>query len=178
MSRHRRGADFSKYLLGTGRWAVRFVMPQIRVKLRDIVDGMTMANDLMPAYLDQQTGRVFHVNEDDIAAAEDADSEVEDWQREIVEIVRAMEDASDRFVPLPEGSEIDGYGMMRDFVDTVKDDVMRARLEESIRGSGAFRRFKDATSRLGLANEWSAFRDERYLVVAKLWCEREGVEAE
>lgn len=154
-------------------------MPNIRVKLKDIVDGMTMTNDQVHGYVDRQTGRVFQVTEDDVDAAEREDSELEDWQKEMAAIVRLMdEDSSDRFVALPEGDDIDEYGMMADFVETVKDPVMSARLDESIRGSGAFRRFKDATSRLGISNQWFVFRDERYLEVARNWCEREGIEAE
>lgn len=158
---------------------VQFEMPHVRVKLKDIVDGMTLSSDQVRGYLDRHTGRVFEITDDDVDAAECDDSELKDWQRETAAIVRQIdEDTSDRFVALPGRFEIDDHGIMRDFVETVKDPVMSARLDESIRGSGAFRRFKDAASRRGLTKEWFAFRDERCLEVARNWCKREGIEAE
>ena len=137
-----------------------------------------MSSDMIPGYLDRQTGEVELITEADRAAADSEDSELKDWELERAAIVRLIDEEPIRFVRLPERFEINDYRMMEDFIETVTDPVMSARLDESIRGSGAFRRFKDATSRLGLSKQWFEFRDKKYLEVAREWCKDENIEAE
>lgn len=45
----------------------------------------------------------------------------------------------------------------------------------SIKGSGAFRRFKDNLHRHGIAENWYEYRDEALKQIAIGWCERNGV---
>jgi hypothetical protein len=51
---------------------------------------------------------------------------------------------------------------------------VRQRLQESLRGRGAFRRFKDLAGEIGLLDGWYAYRDERYEALARAWCEENG----
>jgi hypothetical protein len=44
-----------------------------------------------------------------------------------------------------------------------------------IRGSGAFRRFKDAIRRHGIEDEWYQFRDQALEEIAIEWLESNGI---
>ncbi len=52
------------------------------------------------------------------------------------------------------------------------------RLVNAIKGSGAFRRFKDMAEEIGLIDDWYEFRDNCYRERAKEWCESHGIEWE
>ena len=86
------------------------------------------------------------------------------------------EDEDDRFLPLPSQREINEYGMMEDFIDTLPDGDQKYTLAMSINGRGAFRRFKDTIIRFNLEDSWYTFRDKAYARVARRWCEENDVE--
>jgi hypothetical protein len=45
-----------------------------------------------------------------------------------------------------------------------------------IKGSGAFRRFKDAVHHYGLADDWYKYRDNTLRQIAIDWCQENNVE--
>jgi hypothetical protein len=68
-----------------------------------------------------------------------------------------------------------GYSDMRKFIDTLSDPRLAERLNDAIRGRGAFRRFKDVLS--GFPDEfteWHTFADERQRGRARAWLAGEG----
>jgi hypothetical protein len=65
--------------------------------------------------------------------------------------------------------------MMERFASGLADPAAHAELGDALRGRGAFRRFKDALRRLGLAEEWYRYRDRGYEDVARTWCEAHGI---
>jgi hypothetical protein len=85
-------------------------------------------------------------------------------------------DDPDRFVTvLGLGSSV-GYGDMVDFIDLVTDDRLAERLEDAIRGKGAFRRFKDTIHRDELWwSRWLTFSSERRLARARWWLAEAGL---
>jgi hypothetical protein len=46
----------------------------------------------------------------------------------------------------------------------------------SIKGSGAFQRFKKNIDLYGIANEWYKFKDEAYKEIAIEWCKINNLE--
>jgi hypothetical protein len=57
----------------------------------------------------------------------------------------------------------------------VADDDQRDELLDAIRGRGAFRRFKDAIHRFGIADEWYRFREEAFEEIAADFLEVNGI---
>ena len=78
---------------------------------------------------------------------------------------------SDDYILVPNKYDVDEYSMMERFIYTIPSELIQSRLEESIHGKGAFRRFKDAIFNLGINEEWYKFRDECYKEFIKEWCE-------
>lgn len=62
------------------------------------------------------------------------------------------------------------YSMMEKFCYSIDDKKHSETLLRAIQGSGAFRRFKDEVSYLGISEKWYLFRDECYKKKAIEWC--------
>jgi hypothetical protein len=152
------------------------------VKLSDIIEGMEFASEETQCYLDRTTGNVVMVTSDALEALEDGEDEEEwsdlpEWQQEEYATARLIaEDGGKRFVALPDEWRIDEYDMMERYCRRVENDAAADELWRAIKGSGAFRRFKDTVHRLGLAEQWYRFKDEQYAELARTWCEENGVE--
>ena len=54
-------------------------------------------------------------------------------------------------------------------------EQMRDRMLASLRGSGAFRRFKDVVYYLGIRDDWFAYRTKRFSEIAEQWCIQNGL---
>ena len=67
--------------------------------------------------------------------------------------------ASEDFIPLPGKFEIHEWSIMERFARSLTDAALSDELGAALHGQGAFRRFKDAVQRLGIADEWYRFRD-------------------
>lgn len=145
-----------------------------RVRLEAIVDGMEMQSDTMTSFLHRPTGRVLTVSEDALAAAEEDD---EEWvDDEELAVAREIVAGGAEYLALPDRFEIDEYRMMERFAASIEDDRSRDASLVALRGTGAFRRFKDTVHSLDLAEAWYAFREQAYGDLARTWCEANGVD--
>ena len=64
---------------------------------------------------------------------------------------------------------------IEDYCLTVSDHVKRDTLLRTIKGKGAFRRFKDKIIDLDVEEQWYSFRNERYKEIAIEWCKDSSV---
>ena len=93
------------------------------------------------------------------------------------------EDTPERFdgepwIAAPSHYDIDEYGMMANFAETVANPHKNELLSVALEGKGAFRRFKDTLHRVGLTEEWYSFKRLAYMELAKEWCEENGLDFE
>ena len=146
------------------------------VMLHQIIEGMQWQSDTTTAYLNTKTGQVMPVSDDELDAAdlEEDSRELSDWEAEAVSIARAVLEGQD-YIALPDRFEIDEYRMMERFASGL-GEAGRARLLLAIRGSGAFRHFKNSVHELGLAQEWYSYRDGAYEQIAVDWCKDNKIE--
>lgn len=101
-------------------------------------------------------------------------SEYMDDFEELAEAIDA--DVEHRYLRLPDRREINEYGMMKDFIETLSEGVEKETLAMAISGRGAFRRFKDTLYRFDLEARWYAFRYAACARVARNWCEENDIE--
>jgi len=88
-----------------------------------------------------------------------------------------LEDEPARWLALWRTGSRDGWRDMADFAGRVAVPGVRERLERSIEGRGAFRRFRDLVHREGLDEEWYAFSEERAMGRAREWLAGKGIRA-
>ena len=142
-----------------------------KVALNDVIDGIDMQNDDVTAYLDRDTGEVVTIG-DEIASLSERDEQDKwrDRERELIEVVREVDNGSKRYVQLPDESDVDEWDIMRRFCDTVTDNPTRELLLREIHGRGAFRRFKDELGRSSLLDKWFDFKRNALRDEAIEWC--------
>ena len=143
----------------------------LTVKLDDIIEAMEFQSDEIQSYLNKKTGQVVTISYEEFSAAEQNRSieDFPDWQQEQI---RVAEDIlySEDYMPLPDKFEINEYRIMEKFCLSLNDDEIRNDMYYSIKGRGAFRRFKENIHRYDIAEDWYKFRDEMIREIAIEWC--------
>ena len=136
----------------------------MKVKLRDIIEAMEMANDSVRSFLDLQTGAIETLFDDP----------VDDEEQE--EISERLDEHG--FVRLPEQYDIHSYHIMEEFVSKLQNPMIQERLADAINGRGAFQRFKRGIRQYGVEQDWYDFREAAFLEIAREWCEENELEYE
>ena len=146
------------------------------VYLRDVLDEMELLSDEATVYINRKTGELITLTDEILALAEDPDAAAEapQWQKDLLPKVREVMGSED-FIPLPGKFEIHEWSIMERFAQSVTDGTMSDELNAAVHGRGAFRRFKDAVQRLGIADEWYRFRDAALEEIAVEFLEAHGI---
>ena len=87
------------------------------VSLRAVFDEMDIMSDSMTAYINNKTGELFTVGEEEANIVErgrEDDEYIAGWQKEILPKVREVLESED-FVALPDKFEIHEYSIMERF---------------------------------------------------------------
>jgi hypothetical protein len=171
-----------------------FVMAVV-VSLRDMVDELQMLSHESSAYLKKSTGKVIAIRDDDIEMVrtieesdeiEEGDEEGDsgekdggssgnlDLEAEFFRDVKNVMLLDDDYLKLPSKFDIDEYEIMERFSLSFSDEKISDVLLSKIRGSGAFRRFKDTIYHYGIEEDWFRFKDEAYKEIAVSWLESHG----
>ncbi|MBU4446736.1 UPF0158 family protein [bacterium] len=148
-------------------------MPE-KIKLSSIVEAMDMQNDLSSHYYHIPTGEIIFITDEEFSYAESDDfDEVADWQIESIKKAKDILE-SDNYIGLPSRFEIHEYQIMKNFCLSIPGEIGEE-LFDSIKGSGAFRIFKDNIYKYGLADNWYKYREEAFYEIANEWCEQNEI---
>jgi len=150
----------------------------IRLKLNDIIEGLEFQSDESSSFLDKTTGKVVLISDYEISAAEDGDpiEDFPDWEQYLVRIAKEIVDETGNYIDLPTKFDINEYSIMEKFCLSLNDSEMSDNLYSSIKGSGAFRRFKDAINEYDIADDWYKYRNDVLKEIAIEWCQAKGIE--
>jgi hypothetical protein len=147
------------------------------VKLNDVIEALDGVGEEHTHYLDKHTGEIVSITNEEMEAAEEDEliSEYPDWQRESILKAREIIDSDERFVALPDQFEIHEYKIMEDFCLAFENRRVGENLYRLIKGSGAFKRFKDAIYSKGIEEAWYEFRQTEFERIAIQWLQEEGI---
>jgi len=150
------------------------------VSLDDIVEQLHMQMDETTSYLHEETGEIIMVQDrqvrkaDSLAEGEIDEEDLPEWQQDFLPKVREAVHEPE-WLALPSKWDIHDYEIMEEFCHSVEDDDHREQLLRAIRGKGAFRYFRDTADRLGLTEDWYAFRDQAYEDISVNWLEAHDI---
>jgi hypothetical protein len=146
------------------------------ISLCDIVDELSLMNDEVHAYLNKITGELVTITDEEIHAIENDEDwgEYPEWQHESLASAKQILDSTDYLI-LPSKFDIHEYNIMERFCLSIEDPKLSNLLVNQIKGSGAFRRFKEAIRHHGIEDEWYQFRDRALEEIAIEWLERCGI---
>jgi hypothetical protein len=150
----------------------------ITIKLGDIIEGLEFLSDERHSFLDKRTGEVVSVSDEEMQAAED-DEPIEDfpeWQQGLIKIAKEILQETGDYIGLTSKFDIDEYSIMERFCLSIDDPEISETLYSLIKGSGAFRRFKDALYEYNLSDDWYKYRNNALKEIAIEWCEEHGIE--
>ena len=144
------------------------------VKLSELIEALEFDSDEFGNWVDLQTGSVVRLAHSLISAVDEGDEEaletLADWEKEEVEIARAIvADSGERFVAAPAKFDFNEYRQMERFIGTVEDSAAAEQLWRAIKSKGAFRHFKDTANRLGMLKHW--YEDNTMKEFVRDWAE-------
>jgi hypothetical protein len=134
-------------------------------KLSALIDALESESEENLTYVDLEKGAVVFVDAALLRALEEGDEgslvEVPAWQKSEIKIARAiLGDSGERFISTPDKFDFHEYRHMERFVGSVQNPVAAEQLWRAIKGKGAFRLFKFTAHRLGLLEQWYAYRQQ------------------
>lgn len=152
----------------------------IRVKLNDIIDALESQSFDCWAFLNKNTGEIMLIGEEEKKLAEETEliEEVPAWQKEAIKFMQDVMSQSKNCIALPTKFDIHEYGIIKKFCLTIDDIKICDIFDGLIKGSGAFRRFKDAIHEHGIADDWYKYRTNALKEIAIEWCEENDIEFE
>ncbi len=131
-------------------------------------------------YLDVETGEIVLITDDIRSHLDHPDSDFEpvEWEKELIEVAKRVEESrGTRYLEIPHQDSHEGYRDMERFIATVHDQRLRDRLERTIHGRGAFRRFKDTVSENPEElKRWYAYTERCVYEQMVDWLESEDIE--
>jgi len=151
----------------------------IKVKLEDVIEQLELANELNKSYINKNTGEIHFIPEEVETYTENEEFDENDlpgWEKEIIPVARDIKENPDNYIAFPDQFEIDEYHIMERFSLSLRDGKLRDEIYYSIKGNGAFRRFREKISEHGLTGEWYKYRDEAIKEIAIEWCKENNLE--
>ncbi|MGG3564014.1 UPF0158 family protein [Neobacillus rhizosphaerae] len=151
---------------------------KIQVKLNAILEEMELAFEESCSLLNTKTGEIVLLTLDDLRAAENEEpfDDLPDWQQENRMIAMDVVENFEDYIELPTKYDVNEYDIMENFCFTVRDQRKQDRLLRTIKGKGAFRRFKDNIIDLGIEDQWYSYRTECFKEIAIEWCRENNIE--
>jgi Uncharacterised protein family (UPF0158) len=147
------------------------------VSVDEVADALEMVGDQITAYVNRKTGEIVTVSDDDMELADDEELDETDlpaWQAEMLPRLREILQSED-WAALPSKFDIHEWDIMRRFAQEVRGGGLGDRLQNAIRGKGAFRMFRDVVDHAGRRDEWFAFRREALKTIAREALEDLGI---
>ena len=147
------------------------------VKLNDIIDEMEIQSDAHSYYLNKKTGEIVMVTDEHFSIVEDEEdiSHYSDWEQEAIRVAIDVLESEKNYIPLPSQFDIHEYQIMEDFCLSLDDENLKDKMYRSLKGKGAFRRFKDNIFEYGIEQNWFQYRREAFKRIAINWCEENNI---
>lgn len=151
-----------------------------KIKLSLVTEEMVLQSDEMEAFFNKRTKEIVYIGDDEFSAAESEQliGIFPEWQQERIEIAEEILYDDDNWIPLLSKFEIHEYNIMEEFCLSIKDEKLSDIMYDSIRGSGAFDRFRDNIRRYNIEKDWYKFKDKAMERIAIEWCERNDIDYE
>ncbi|MDR1321123.1 MAG: hypothetical protein LBK56_06815 [Gracilibacteraceae bacterium] len=155
------------------------------VNLKELADAFENIDDSdgWNYYVDKRDGKIYSFERRHLAIAgfylDGDDYEVYPAEQDEIDAARAFTENYDReyVVAFPDKYELREYDIMEEFAEGLPAAAAN-KIYGAIRGKGAFRRFRETVTRLGLLDEWYVYRDSAMMERARIWCLRNDIDYE
>ena len=150
-----------------------------KVNLADIIEQFELASESNKSYLNRNTGEIHLIPEEVemyFDNEEFDENDLPEWEKEIIRIEKDIQENPENYIQFPDQYEINEYSIMENFSLSLTNKNIRELVYSSLKGKGAFRKFKDTVNKYGIMDEWYKFRDESIRELAIEWCEENNLQ--
>jgi hypothetical protein len=145
-----------------------------KIDIKEAVQCVQMGSgEIFELFYDRQTGNILEVPTEEGLAY--IDEKIPPEEQALWDQV-AEDEHGKRFIKLPTEFEINEWDIMRRFADSLNDAKQASLLSDAMRGGGAFGRFKNSVTRLGLEQLWETYRDNAVKEIMLDWCDEHGIQ--
>ena len=137
----------------------------MKCKLSLIIEGIEKTNIDENYYLNKDNYRIW-------GSLETGDFYIDNY-----EIFDELIDG-DNSISLPNNYEINKFGIIKSFINSLENEQIKNQLLIVIQGRGSLTRFKDTCINFGVIEEWYKFQNNRYYEIAKEWCIENNIDYE
>ena len=143
-----------------------------QIRLKDIIDEMEIQSEFHSTYLNKKTGEIVMASEEHFHAAENGNDlgDYAEWEQNAIKQAGEILISED-YISLPSKFDIHEYSIMEKFCLSLHDDELKNTMYYSIKGKGAFGRFKNNIFRYGIEKKWYEYQIEAFREIAIDWCE-------
>lgn len=151
----------------------------MRPNLQDIIEGIDTSTAECQFLLNTKTGEVALVTDDEMRASVHVEklSDSPEWYRKNVEEALRVRTSGD-YISLPTKFEFNEYQVMKSFCLSLPNHDTKEEMYYSIKGKGAFSRFRQALHRCDLTQDWYRYRDDALREFAIKWCHKHHIDFE
>ena len=150
-----------------------------KVNLADIIEQFELASESNKSYLNRNTGEIHLIPEEVemyFDNEEFDENDLPEWEKGIIKIEKDIQENPENYIQFPDQYEINEYSIMENFSLSLTNKNIRELVYSSLKGKGAFRKFKDTVNKYGIMDEWYKFRDESIRELAIEWCEENNLQ--
>ncbi|MEM6317884.1 MAG: UPF0158 family protein [Bacteroidota bacterium] len=147
------------------------------VKLSAIVQEMDEMEGI-EIFLHEPSVQIFHFFEGESTFDQLTDAEIAKLppeEQENAKIAQSFEDNEEDFLPFLSKYDVNEYQIMENYSYSVTNPNVQEQLLDSIRGNGAFRRFRNTLDYLNHTERWYAFREKAFYEIAAEWCTEKNI---
>ena len=136
-----------------------------KIKLSQVYQALDMVSQDSNIFINLSTNEIVEIyNFEDEEYKEEMFSEIDNNR--------------DNYLRLPDQYEMDNYSMIVRFIYSLDNIEHQNKLLYTIKGKGAFRRFKDALIMLDIRNEWFKFKEKELIEMARKILEENQIDFE
>ncbi|MDU3724735.1 UPF0158 family protein [Clostridium celatum] len=152
----------------------------MKVNLSDLIECIEFEGELLSHYYNKKTGVIIYKEDSSTSSykAEDIKNleSFEEWERELIVSLNDLKENPSDYIQLPNKDEIDEYGMMEMFCNTLENKELEQKILGEVNGKDKFRELREAIQNNGLMNEWYDYRENAEKQLAIKWCKDNAIE--
>lgn len=148
----------------------------MKINLSDVIEAIEFESDLVKHYYNKNSGIIIGVEDSNASTykaslVEDLDK-FEEWEKELICNLYDFQENPEDYISLPSKDEINEYGMLVDFCDSLKDLDLKNKL---LNNNESFLKLKQAVESNGLLSSWYEYREEAEKEIAINWCKNNNI---
>lgn len=148
----------------------------MKVNLNDVIEAIEFEGDLVRHYYNKNSGIIIGIEDSNTSTykaslVKDLDK-FEEWEKELICNLYDFEENPEDYISLPNKDEINEYGMLIDFCNSLKDLDLKNKL---LSDNESFLKLKQSVEGNGLLSEWYDYREKAEKELAINWCKNNNI---